>query len=129
GNTPSAALDQMLAEIRESAQKEMDTASAKDEGTRYNVSIFNYFGKYAEDKDAAITFRDRHLLPAIEAGRRINLDFRDVETAPHSFLNALLATPIKRLGAKAYQWIKVHNAPGPIHEIIDGILEDNVPRF
>lgn len=58
---------------------------------RYTVSVLNYFGKWAEDKDAAITFRDRHLIPAIQQGKRVDLDFRDVETAPHSFLNALLA--------------------------------------
>jgi hypothetical protein len=33
------------------------------------------------------------------------------------------------LGPKAYQWIKVRNAPGAIHEIIDGVFEDNLPKL
>ena len=119
----------LLAEIRQSAQREIDGASDKEQSARYVVSVFNYFGKWAEDKDRAITFRDRHLLPAIEAGKRIDLDFRDVETAPHSFLNALLATPVRRLGPRAYQWIRIYNAPGSIHEIIDKVLEDNLPKL
>ena len=118
-----------MAEIRMSAQKELDGVSEREESERYVVSMFNYFGKYAEDKDAAITFRDRHLIPAIEAGKKIDLDFREVETAPHSFLNALLATPVRRLGMKAYQWLRIYNALGSIHEIIDQVLEDNLPTM
>jgi len=129
GSVPAVSLEDLMAEIRMSAQKELDGASQKEESDRYPVSMFNYFGKYAEDKDAAITFRDRHLMPALENGKKIDLDFRDVETAPHSFLNALLATPVRRLGMKAYQWIRIYNAPGPIHEIIDKVLEDNLPKI
>ncbi|GGG89637.1 hypothetical protein GCM10011586_00030 [Silvibacterium dinghuense] len=127
GNTASLSLEELMAEIRHNAQQEMDGATRKDESERYVVSIFNYFGKYAEDKDAAISFRDRRFLPAIEEGKKIDLDFKDVETAPHSFLNALLSTPIQRLGMKAYQRIRIFNAPGLIHEIIDKVMEDNLP--
>jgi|SRR5271157_634195 len=129
GDTLGISLEQLLAEVRVSAQKEADGASEKESVNRYYVSILNYFGKWAEDKDAAITFRDRRLIPAIEAGKRIDLDFRDVETAPHSFLNALLATPVRLLGMKAYQWIRIYNASGSIHEIIDAVLDDNLPRI
>lgn len=129
GEKYGISLEQLLADVRESAQKEVDGASEKDDASRYYVSILNYFGKWAEDKDAAIVFRDRRLLPAIESGKRIDLDFRDVETAPHSFLNALLATPVRRLGVKAYQWIRIYNAPGSIHEIIDAVLHDNLPAI
>jgi hypothetical protein len=129
GGAPRVSLEDLMAEIRISAQKELEGASLKEETDRYTVSIFNYFGKYAEDKDAAITFRDRHMIPAIEGGKRIDLDLRDVETAPHSFLNALLATPIRRLGMKAYQRIRIYNAAGTIHEIIDKVMEDNLPRI
>ncbi len=129
GSAPSLSLEELMAEIRLNAKQELDGASRKEESERYVVSIFNYFGKYAEDKDAAITFRDRRLLPAVEQGKRIDLDFRDVETVPHSFLNALLATAVQRLGIKAYQWIRIYNAPGPIHEIFDKVLEDNLPKI
>lgn len=129
GEAPSISVEDLIAEIRAGAQKEIEGASQREESDRYVVSVFNYFGKYAEDKDAAITFRDRRLMPAIENGKKIDLDFRDVETAPHSFLNALLATSIRRLGMKAYQRIRIYNAPGPIHEIFDKVMEDNLPRI
>jgi hypothetical protein len=129
GGNLGISLEQLLAEVRDSAQKEVDGAAQLEDKDRYVVSILNYFGKWAEDKDAAITFRDRHLLPAIDAGKRIDLDFREVETAPHSFLNALLATPVRRLGTRAYQRIRIFNASGAIHEIIDAVLDDNLPKI
>ena len=81
------------------------------------------------DKDAAIKYRDRYLIPAVEQGKKVDLDFDGVETVPHSFLNALLATPVAKLGPKAYQWIRVRNVPGAVQEIINGVLEDNLPKF
>ena len=125
----SVPLDQLLEEIRSSAQKEIDGVSKREDVARFSVNMFNFFGKWAEDKESAITSRDKYLMPNIAEGKIIDLDFRDVETAPHSFLNALLATPIRNLRMKAYQRIRIYNATGTIREIIDRILEDNVPKL
>jgi|SRR5271157_2037645 len=127
--TLDISVKELIAEISGKAQSEVAEASERERQATFYVSVYNYFGKYAEDKDAAIKYRDRHLIPALEQGKRIDLDFDRVETAPHSFLNALLATPVAKLGPKAYQWIKIRNAPAAIREIIDGVLEDNLPKF
>ena len=129
----SAALDisleQLLSEIQSKAETEVAGASANEDSKRLHVSIYNYFGKYAEDKDAAIKFRDQYIFPAIADGKMIELDFSEVETAPHSFLNALLATPVHQLGIKAYQWLTIKNALGSIHEIVRGVLDSNLPKL
>jgi hypothetical protein len=128
-DAPQVSLDDLLGDIRTKAETELSEAEQEEQSNKYSVNIQNYFGKWAEDKDAAINFRDKRLIPAILEGKRIELDFRGVETAPHSFLNALLATPVQRLGLKAYQWIRVHNAGGSIHEIIRTIFESNLPEL
>ena len=128
-DAPGVTLEELLGEIRVRAEAEIASADDKEDSSKYYVSIYNYFGKWAEDKDQAIHFRDERLMPAIEDGKRIDLDFRDVETAPHSFLNALLADPVQRLGPKAYQWIRVFNAPGTIHEIIHTVISSNLPEM
>ena len=69
--------------------------------------------------------RDRRLLPAIAQGKTLLLDFEEVISAPHSFLNALLASPIRQLGMAAYKRIKVINALPEIRETIDFILDEN----
>ena len=55
----------------------------------------------------------------------MKIDFEDVELAPHSLLNALLATPVKRLGGSAYIKIKIVNASQEIRDIIEFIFADN----
>jgi hypothetical protein len=126
---PKVSLEDMLREVRVKAETELSTVEQEEQAERYYVNMQNYFGKWAEDKDAAIRLRDSHIIPAIQEGKKIDLDFRGVETAPHSLLNALLATPVKRLGIKAYQRIRVYNATGSIHEIINAIFESNLPEF
>lgn len=128
-NAPNVSLEDLLAEIRGQAEDEVEQIEKNQQAVKFYVSIENHFGKWAEDKDAAINFRDHRLLPAVATDKQIELDFRGVETAPHSFLNALLATAVRQLGVKAYQQIRVYNATGPIHEIIQTIFEHNVPKL
>lgn len=118
-------LHSLMSEFREAASREQSAKSkAEDEGTFY-LSMANYFGPYPEDKSAAIKFRDRNLLPAISEGKKILLDFDGVISSPHSFLNALLASPVKQLGMFSYKKIKIINAQPDIRETIDFIFEDN----
>jgi len=118
-------LHALMAELREVAGREISRSEKEESSNRRLLVVNNYFGKHAEDKDAAITHRNRYLLPAIEEGRSILIDFNNVENAPHSFLSALLATPIKRLGMDAYKKIKIVNASPEIRETIDFILDEN----
>jgi hypothetical protein len=89
------------------------------------VIIQNYFGRYAEDKDLAKKIRDEKLLPALAENKTLTLNFEEIISAPHSLLNALLATPIERLGLVAYKNIKIINAAPDIRETLDFIFDDN----
>jgi len=120
-------LESLLAEVELSARQEVSTYEDAEKESTFSISMEVVFGQYAEDKELAISYRDRYLLPAVLSGKKIELDFLNVKTAPHSFLNALLATPIQRLGVKAYQKIRVRNASGIVHEIIDTVMEHNIP--
>ncbi len=118
-------LHEMMQEFRDSAFTEQKSADTDEENSRYYFSINNYFGTYAEDKEAAIKSRDKHLFPAIESGKKIILDFHGVISAPHSFLSALIASPAKQLGMTAYKILKITNATAEIRETIDFILDEN----
>lgn len=114
-------LGKMLADFRRSINEK----NLEDRNDSFYLSIRNYFGRYAEDKELAIKIRDEKILPAVSESKIITVDFEDIISAPHSFLNALLATPIKRLGMAAYKKIKITNASPEIRETIDFILDDN----
>lgn len=118
-------LQKMMAEFRESAASELARANSNDAKQIVYLNMRNYFGRYAEDKQLAIKLRDGKILPAIEGGISITVDFEEVISAPHSLLNALLATPIQRLGLAAYKKIKVINASPEIRETVDFIMDEN----
>lgn len=119
------AFHSMMQEFRSAALSELKKGSEQENDGKYYVSIENFFGPFAEDKQAAIKVRDERLLPEITAGKKIVIDFEHVRNAPHSFLSALLATPIKRLGMSAYKKLTILNASPEIRETIDYILDEN----
>jgi hypothetical protein len=119
------ALDQMMQELREQARAEVTARTQDEREQKHYLHIYNFFGKNADDKQAAILYRNRHLIPAIDAGKLVVLDFEGVETSTHSFLNALLASPVRRMGMNAYKRIKITRAKGDIRETIDYVLDDN----
>jgi len=125
GKNKGLNLHKIMTELRKSAESEIQQGKDSEQTGNHYVSITNYFGSYAEDKQEAINYRDKHLLEAINAKKTIILDFDGVKAAPHSFLSALLATPIQRLGISAYKKIKFVNAEPEIRETIDYILDDN----
>ena len=119
------ALDSMMQEFRAQARTEVRARTDAAEENRHYLNVFNYFGRNADDKTAAIAYRDRHLLAAVDSGKSIIVDFNEVETSTHSFLNALLASPIRRLGLVAYKRIRYVNVPKDIRETIDYVMDDN----
>lgn len=118
-------LHALMNELREKAREEIQAKTAASEEEFFYIHVRNHFGYYAEDKDAAKRFRDREIVPKINDGLKLRIDFADVKAAPHSFLSALLATPITIYGLRAYKNIKVINALPEIRETIDYILEEN----
>jgi anti-sigma regulatory factor (Ser/Thr protein kinase) len=118
-------LQETTQQLREQARLEVEKRRDGIKENRHYVHMFNYFGKYADDKSAAIKYRDRHLLSVVDAGKNILLDFEGVESSTHSFLNALLASPIRRMGMLAFKRLKVVNASPDIRETVDYVLDDN----
>lgn len=121
----SFVLNEVMGEFRAQAEKEQKRADKEEKENSFYLNVENYFGKYPIDKEAAIKFKERYIFPAITANKDLILDFTNVQNSPHSFLNALLASPIKRLGMSSYKKIKVINANSEIRETIDFILNDN----
>lgn len=114
-------LQKMISEITKSIPK-VDKTEERD---NLYINIRNYFGHYAENKDLAKKIRDEKLLPALAENKTLTIDFDEIVSAPHSLLNAMLATPIERLGLAAYKKIKIINAAPDIRETLDFIFDDN----
>lgn len=125
GGDSALNLHKLMSEIRDGAENEVNKGAESESKGEYYLSIKNFFGSFAENKDEAISHRDRYLMKAVAEEKILRIDFQDVVSAPHSFLSALLASPIRVLGMKAYRAIKIVNAEPEIRETIDYILDDN----
>ena len=125
GATLDLSLHRLMQEFRTKAMDEQKKGDSKEDGKRFYFSIANEFGSFAEYTPAAVGFRDNKLMPAVAAGRVIVIDCDGVSSAPHSFLSALLATPIKVMGLKSYKMMKVINASSEVRETIDFIMDEN----
>ena len=118
-------LQELMHEFREAAKQEIRVADESRLEGRFYVNIQNYFGPYAEDKEAAIRFRESRIVQAIQSEKQLVLDFGGVKSAPHSFLSSLLADPIRGLGMASYKVLKIINAETEIRETLDFILDEN----
>lgn len=87
------------------------------------IDMYNYCGERCEVKLEAINLRERKIIPAIQKGETVILDFSHAITATHSFLTALLADPIKILGLKSYKQIKIIGANETIRTVIDFVFD------
>lgn len=112
-----------LSRLRAQATEEITARNNTIVENEKYFSMSNYFGNRCEVKHEAKNFRDRHIIPAIRENQTIILDFSSIESAPHSFLTALLATPIQMLGLSAYKKIKTPNASPIIRATLDFIFD------
>lgn len=123
--TARFALDSVMQELRGRAANEIQRREAAQELGNFYLNILNYFGPNAEDKEMAGKVRDRYILPNLDNGKVITIDFDGVKKAPHSVLGALLATPIERIGITAYKRLRFVNCRPEIRETIDFVLNQN----
>jgi hypothetical protein len=126
-NASGVDLHKMMSEFREAAAREVLISERRERENQLYVQVASHFGAYAEDKEVAIEYRNKELLPAVNAGKDIIIDFDTVVSAPHSFLSALLATPVQRYGMQAFRRMRILNAAPEIRETIDFIFQENTP--
>ena len=116
-------INEELERLRQRAKAEVKARSDKTVSQEVTINMYNYFGSNCEVKYEAIKRRDKQILPALAEGKTVILDFTNTETATHSFLVALLATPICNTGIKAYKMIKIVGANSTIRSTIDFIFD------
>lgn len=87
------------------------------------ISIFNRAGAFAENKDTARDIRMQEILPALNGGEEVILDFENVEAATQSFVHALISDVIRKFGSGSLDRISFKSCSPVIKKII-GIVVD-----
>jgi len=55
-------------------------------------------GQFAENKDVAREIRINEIVPALDTGEEVTLDFKGVDSATQSFVHALISEIIRKRG-------------------------------
>lgn len=84
---------------------------------------------FAEDKDQAKLLRVNTLLPALEQGDTLVLDFRHVNYATQSFIHALLGEALYRFGEDLLERIEFKNCTPQLQSVIELVVDYSLGGF
>jgi hypothetical protein len=87
------------------------------------ILIYNYVGKFAENKDKAKEIRLNEILPSLDRGEEVILDFDKVNSATQSFIHALVSDLIRKKGLNVLNRIYFKNCNTTIQKIIGIVIE------
>ena len=86
------------------------------------LELFPIFGAFAEDKGAAKELRENTILPALERGERVVLDFSKIRFATQSLIHALIFEPLFKLKEEALNRIEFRHCSEPVKTIIEIVV-------
>jgi len=87
------------------------------------IRIFEKAGAFAENKDIARDIRLQEIIPSLEQGEPITLDFGGVDSTTQSFIHALISDAIRRHGADSLDEISFKSCNKNIQQIIKIVVE------
>lgn len=82
------------------------------------IKLYPIFGDFAEDKDKARDLRRNQILPTLDCGRIVIIDFDGVNNATQSFIHALISDLIRKKGIDVLDEIDFKNCNETVQTII-----------
>ena len=87
------------------------------------IVIFDKAGAFAENKDVARDIRIQEIMPALEKGEEVLLDFQRVDAVTQSFIHALISDALRKHEGTALDRIVFKSCNDTVKKII-GIVVD-----
>lgn len=90
------------------------------------IFIFEKIGKkeFAENKDIGQEIRLNELIPALEKGEEVILNFENINRASQSFIHSLISDPIRKMGIdKALKLIAFKSCGDEVKGMIGIVLD------
>lgn len=87
-----------------------------------NIKLIKQVGPFAENKDIARDIRIKKLIPALEGGKKIVLDFENVEGATQSFIHALISDLMRKYGNEVLDEIQFKSCNETVKSIISIVV-------
>lgn len=87
------------------------------------IELFPIVGQFAENKDKARDIRLNVIIPYLESGDNIILNFEKVESITQSFCHALLSDLIRNYGVDVLDRITFSNCSKTVSKIIEIVVD------
>lgn len=87
------------------------------------LSIAGTVGSFAENKDVAAKLRSECILPCLQQGEIVRLDFGGVTLTTQSFVHALISEALRQIGESALDLLEFANCNETIRGIIETVVQ------
>ncbi|MCX6814630.1 MAG: STAS-like domain-containing protein [Candidatus Aenigmarchaeota archaeon] len=87
------------------------------------IKLFPLVGSFAENKDIARQVRIGRIIPALEGGKDVTIDFEKVEAATQSFIHALISDIIRKYGSEILDRIYFKNCSETVKKMITIVVD------
>ena len=82
------------------------------------IVIHDHAGMFAENKAVARDLRTVEIIPALEAGEEIVLEFERVDAATQSFIHALISDLLRKFGSGVLDRVEFKSCNETVRKII-----------
>jgi len=87
------------------------------------INVLAQAGTFAENKDTARDIRREEILPALEEGKTVVLDFSGVTSATQSFIHALISHVIRQHGINVLDRILFKSCNDVVKNIVSIVTD------
>lgn len=84
---------------------------------------------FTEDKGRARQIRLNRLLPALDRGEKVTLDFKNVTYATQSFVHSLIGEALKKYGEGLLERVEFKNCSPQIRSLIALVVDYSLSGF
>ena len=88
-----------------------------------HVKLFESVGAFAENKDLARDIRVKKLIPALDKGEEIVLDFKKIDSVTQSFIHALISDLMRKYGSEVLDKISFKNCNETVRKIVNIVVD------
>lgn len=88
-----------------------------------NIKLYPLVGSFAENKDLARDLRIQQIIPILEKGDSLVLDFEKIDSITQSFVHALISDLIRNYGIDILDRISFANCNETVTKIIKIVVD------
>jgi len=87
------------------------------------IKLFSLVGAFAENKDVAREIRLQKIIPELEKGQEVALNFEKIDSVTQSFIHALISDLIRKYGNRVLDRVYFKHCNETVQKIINIVVD------